>query len=185
MKALAYYVMKKDNPNMSITDTQIEIQKGLGSKKYLSSMMNYLTSNGGSDDFKMQNIAQAFGLQNNMSAVKELYTGYKSGKLGEIQSGLLKGTGEFSTETANKLGEEQTSIYSKHTADIQNAFIKSSLEGIDMVSKSMKSLFGTMITGLEEYIRNQLLGLNGKPQPVENPTKKPIPGTTVGHEPKM
>ena len=179
MKALAFTVMRKDHPELNMVDTQIEMQKGLGSKKYLQSMMKYLTSQGGGESYQVNNIASAFGLQGNLAAAKDLYTGYKSGKFGtETSLDLLKGTGEYSVEAANKLGGEQTSVYAQSTAEIQNAFIKSAVDGIATVSAKMTGLFGTMIDGLEEYVRDRITkSISGDNTEFKgNKTKRPIAG---------
>jgi hypothetical protein len=154
MKALSFYIMRQTNPQMNVVDTQIEIQKGLGSKAYLQSMMKYLMGMGGDESYKINNVASAFGLQNNLAAAKELVEGYNKGTLGkEFLGGQLKGT---NIESINQLGETQTSIYTQSTAEIQNSFVESALKGIGVVKDKMVGLFGEMMDGMEKYVKDEV-----------------------------
>lgn len=170
MKALSFYVMRKNNPNMSLADTGIEIQKGMGSPMYLQSMMKYLTSQGGDESYQTYNVAAAFGLQNNLAAAKKLLRGYKSGAFkGGFSTKDLTGSGEFSMGAAQGLGEEQTSVYTRSTVEIQEAFLHSAMEGISTIKTKMVDLFGNMMDELGHYIteevKHNMSGSGGKHQP--------------------
>lgn len=156
MKALSYYVMRKNNPGMSLADTGIEIQKGLGSPAYLQSMMEYLTSMGGDESYQTYNVASAFGLQNNLAAAKKLLQGYKGGKLGsKFDVSNLVGSGEYSESSMLDLAKNQQGIITS-TSEIENAYIESSVKGISTMTSKMASLFGNMIDELEVYIEAKI-----------------------------
>lgn len=156
MKALSYYVMRKNNPGMSLADTGIEIQKGLGSPAYLQSMMEYLTSMGGDESYQTYNVASAFGLQNNLAAAKKLLQGYKGGKLGsKFDVSNLVGSGEYSESSMLELAKNQQGIITS-TSEIENAYIESAVKGIEVMSGKMKGLFDNMITELEKYIIDRI-----------------------------
>ena len=156
MKALAFNVMRRNNPGMSLGDIGIEIQKGMGSPEYLQSMMKYITSMGGDESYQLYNVAGAFGLDNNLAAAQRLLKGYKSGKLGKgFSLEQLTGTGEFGDGAIQTLAQNQQGIITS-TAEIQNAFIESAVDGIQTVGSKMKNLFGSMITELEEYIKTEI-----------------------------
>ena len=156
MKALSYYVMRKNNPGMSLADTGIEIQKGMGSPAYLQSMMKYLTSMGGDESYQIYNVASAFGLQNNLAAAKKLLHGYKGNKLGsKFDISNLEGTGEYSEASMLELAKKQQGV-STSTAEIENAYIESAVDGINMMNKKIKDLFSNMIDGLEIYLDEKI-----------------------------
>lgn len=170
MKALSFYVMRQQNPNMNLADTGIEIQKGLGSPAYLQSMMKYLTSMGGDESYQTYNVASAFGLNNNLEAAQRLLRGYKSGKLGsKFDVSKLMGTGEYSENEVRSLGEQQTSTYSKSTAEIDNAFVKGAKDGVELVGKKMFLLFGDMIDQMKVYIREEIKKQLVSDTPAPNP----------------
>jgi len=172
MKALSFHLMKKEYPDMNLADIGIETQKGLGSEKYFGSVMKYLSELGGDDSYQTYNVASAFGLQGNLSAARELLTGYRNGTFngGMDQSNLL-GSG-----SPMGLAEQQTSYYQKSTAEIENAFIEGAIDGINEVKGKMTNLFGVMIDELEEFVRSEIKKLisGGKKQLVDNTTN--IPG---------
>lgn len=156
MKALSYYVMRKNNPGMSLADTGIEIQKGLGSPAYLQSMMKYLTSMGGDESYQTYNVASAFGLQGNLAAAKKLLNGYKSNKLGsKFDISNLEGTGEYSESSMLELAKNQQGIVTS-TSEIENAYIESAVKGIEVMSGKIVGLFDNMITELEKYIIDRI-----------------------------
>lgn len=159
-KALAFYTMRKAHPEMNLLDTQIEIQKGLGSASYYQSMMQQLTSSGGDETFQVNNIASMFGMQNNLAAVKRMRSGFLAGKFGGgFSTSYLSGSGDYSASEVDALGTSQTSTYSKSTAEIENAFVDSALKGINTVKDKMEGLFGDMVDELKIYVKNEIRGL--------------------------
>ena len=158
-KALAFYTMRKAHPEMNLLDTQMEIQKGLGSASYYQSMMQQLTSSGGDETFQVNNIASMFGMQNNLAAVKKMRSGFLAGKFGgKFSTSYLSGSGDYSANELDALGTSQTSTYSKSTAEIENAFLESAIKGIGTVKNKMEGLFGDMIDELKIWIVNEIKG---------------------------
>lgn len=154
MKALSFYIMKQQHPEMNLADTGIEIQKGMGSPKYLQSMMKYLTSMGGDESYQVYNVANAFGLQNNLAAAKKLVKGY--GKLGDKFSiDNLKGTGEYSESSLDILATSQQGITSS-TAEIENAYVESAVKGLSVMKDKMTGLFGGMVDELKLWIKDEI-----------------------------
>lgn len=171
MKALSFYIMRKNNPDMSLSDIGIETQKGLGSEKYFQSMMKFLTSVGGDESYQIYNVASAFGLQGNLSAAKKLLTGYREGAFeGGMSQEMLTSMG-----LPTGLAEQQTSYYARSTAEIENAFIESAVNGISEVKNKMTNLFGVMIDQLEDFIRGEIkkLSQSAKQTLVDNTTRTP------------
>lgn len=175
MKALAFNVMRQNNPNMGLGDIGIEIQKGMGSPQYLQSMMKHITSMGGDESYQMYNVAGAFGLQNNLAAAKRLLQGYKGGKLGKgFSMKNLEGTGEFGDQAIQSLAVEQQGIITS-TAEIQNAYIESAVNGIKVMGSKMENLFGNMISELNIYIKEEIkkqFGSDTKPVNWENKVER-------------
>ncbi len=181
-KALAFYTMRKDHPEMGLLDTQIEMQKGLGSPKYFQSMMKMLTSQGGDETFQVNNIASMFGLQNNLAQARRLRSGFLSGSLGKgFATGALSGSGEFGEGAVQDLGEKQTGVYSKSTAEIENAFLQSAITGIGKVESKMTELFGLMIDELKDYVVKKVTDTTNESKPAVNRTK---PGTNPAPYPQ-
>lgn len=156
LKALAFTNMRRLNPNMGIAGLLEEQQKGLGSPMYLKSMLGSIDSMGGDRDMKIMNVAGMFGLQGNIAAARKIYENRKALMSGAISMDQLKGTGEFGEASVRSQGEDRTGYYTKSTAEIENAFIKSSVDGVKLVGEKMKVLMGDMLDGLRNYLQDEL-----------------------------
>lgn len=156
LKALAFTVMRRQNPNMGLAGLLEEQQKGLGSPSYLKSMLEAVDTMGGDSDMKIMNVAGMFGLQNNVAAARRVYQ--NRGKLtsGEISVDQLNGTGTYSEGSVRALGQEQTGKYTSSTAQIENAFIDSALKGVTVVGEKMKDLMGDMMDGMSAYVKQEI-----------------------------
>lgn len=176
MKALMFSLMRKEYPEMDLADIQIEMQKGLGSPKQLQSFLKFVREQGGTRGYKMQQIAGAFGLQGNLSAAMELLEG--SEKFGDSFSlDKLSAGGQFTKGGMMGMSRDLTSPFSASTAEIENEFVKSSVDGIKMVGSKMKALMGDMLDGLQIYIKaevNKMLGTsNSKENSIRSGRKVP------------
>lgn len=173
LKALAFTVMRRQNPNMGLSGLLEEQQKGLASPSYLKSMLEMVDQMGGDKDMKIMNVAGMFGLQNNIAAARKIYENRKGLLSGKISVDQLKGTGQFGEDSIRALGEEQTGKYTSSTAEIENAFIESAVTGVKVVGEKMKGLMGDMMDGMSKYVKQEIgkMLIDDKPKPKFNKTK--------------
>lgn len=173
MKALMFTLMRRDHPEMDLAETQLEMQKGMGSPRQLQSLLKFIVSQGGSRGYKMNQIAGALGLEGNLSAASQILGGYE--KFGDsFDMSKLVASGQFSSGAMLGLAKEQTSPFSASSAEIENEFIKSSVLGIQMVGSKMKGLMGDMLDGLQEYIEKRVKEMmtGSKENPPQTPRQK-------------
>jgi len=171
LKALSFIAMRNANPSAGISQLLEEQQKGLASPTYLKSMLGMIDRLGGDDDMKIMNVAGAFGLQNNIAAARRLYRNRAQLMNGSISMAELNAQGEYGEDALKKLGQDQTSKYSKSTAEIENAFIKDVAGAVNLVGEKMASLFGDMTDQLKAWIIKRLSGDEGIKQ---NTTAAPL-----------
>lgn len=157
-KALSFHVMRQQFPELSLLDTQIEIQKGLGSEKYASSMIKTLIGQGGDKSYQVQNIASFFGLEGNLSAAKELYEGYMGGNLPDAFENYNISGGLGGARTA---GLAYTSKYTKSAAEIENAYVEGAIKGLTVMEEKMQILFVDMITEVEKEVSKRIKEMFG------------------------
>lgn len=179
-KALSTIMMRRANPSMDFFELEKEKQKGLGSSAYLKSMLGSVDMMGGTESMKKMNLANLLGLGGNLDAAELLYKNREalvSGKLSMNE--LLPGQG-YGEDSVRSLGRDQTSIYTKGSAEIENAFVKSSIEGIEIVGSKMKDLFGRMMDDLDAYVtkrvKDMVFGVTPEKTTVHttNATKQPL-----------
>lgn len=178
LKALSTIMLRRANPNMDFFELEKEKQKGLGSGTYLKSMIQAVQGMGGTESMQKLNFANMTGLGGNLAAADLLWA-----KRGEIMSGkisgqeLLPGEG-FGESSVRKSGKELTSVYSKSTAQIENAYIEDATKGITLMGSKMTELFSKMIDGVAKHIDEQLRGVLHQaktPEPAnKNATKTPL-----------
>lgn len=156
LKALSFIALREANPNIDLASLLEERQKGLASPAYLKSILQYVDRLGGDQSMKIINTAEAFGLENNIAAARKLYNNREKLMRGEVSTQELIGQGDYSENSIRQLGQSQTGQYTKSTAEIENAFIESAVDGVKFVGTRMKDLFGDMIDGLEIYIREAI-----------------------------
>lgn len=170
-KALSFYALRKDNPNMPLNKVIEEQQKGLSSEKYFNSMLGLVDGMGGSESDREIQFAGLFGLEGSQYAAGDLYRGIKSGKKSwKTIQGNLKGG--MSAGAVRGLGADQTGQYTKSTAEIQNMFVDDVAGAVSGVGDKMKILFGSMIGELETFIVNKIKGKETD-KPFYNTNKKP------------
>lgn len=165
-RVLATMAMRRDNPEMDFYEIERERQRGLSSPTFLRSMIEMVEGIGGSESMQKFNLAQILGLEGNLAAMDTLFKNREAFMRGEISSEELVGSGQYSEEAIRATGQDQTSRYTKSSADIENAFIESSVDGIKVVGEKMKGLFSTMIDDVETYIKKEmefLLRKNDRP----------------------
>ena len=169
-KALAFYTIKKRNPNMSTADMIEEEQKGIGSEYYFNDSMDQIDHMGGSDSDKRLQFAGRFGLEGQQKFASDLYRGYKSGKLDRktLQGMLPDGMGEGAIRG---MAEDQTGKYTKSTSEISNMFVDDVATAVSGVGDKMKVLFGSMIGELETFIVAKIKGTDDKTHIPKTPTK--------------
>lgn len=173
-KALATMAMRRDNPEMDFYEIEREKQRGLSSPTFLRSMIEMVEGIGGSESMQKFNLAQVLGLGGNLDAMDTLFNNREAFMKGEISSEELVGSGQYSEEAIRATGQNQTSRYTKSSADIENAFIESSVDGIKVVGAKMKGLFTTMIDDVETYIKKEMESLIRKDKtPAVNTTHTP------------
>lgn len=187
MKALSFIGLRRENPEMGFFDLLKERQKGLASPSYVKSMMSMVEEMGGPEDMQKYNMAGMFGLEGNLDAVDLLYKNRNKLKNGEISATELVGTGQYSEQGIRSKGENQTTIYTKSTAEIQNAFVESATGGIALMSSKMASMFGTMMDDMQiyikDYIKKTMTNTRDESDRKTNATKAPSQyrGTTYGN----
>lgn len=163
-KALSFYVMRQQFPDMDMLGIQKEIQKGMGSPRYMQAMLKYIIGQGGDRSYQVNNIASYFGLENNLSAAESLYESFLGGRLPkQFRGGFVKG----SMSEASVLGSDYTSKYAKSAAEIQNAFIDAATSGLDVMKDKMIDLFGDMTDEIKKYVQESVKGI-GKKNPKES-----------------
>lgn len=180
-KVANFLALRQAMPGASLTDILIEQQKGLGSDKNLSTILQNIRSRGGGSDQMILSIADAFGWQNNIAAAKTVYenmNGLISGQTNFSQIGI----GAFDEQSVRKLAQSQISKYSTSNAEIENAFTESVTGGLGLMKDKMVGLFGTMVDELKDYvvsmIRNDSGGSNFSPtNGIKNGYGKPVPAS--------
>lgn len=173
-RVLATMAMRRDNPEMDFYEIERERQRGLSSPTFLRSMIEMVEGIGGSESMQKFNLAQVLGLEGNLAAMDTLFKNREAFMRGEISSEELVGSGQYSEEAIRATGQDQTSRYVKSSADIENAFIESSVDGIRVVGEKMKGLFGTMMDDVETYIKKEMeLLLRRNNRPAVNTTHTP------------
>lgn len=176
LKALSTIMLRRTNPNMDFFELEKEKQKGLGSRTYLKSMIEAVQGMGGTESMQKMNFANMVGLGGNLAAAELLWN-----KRGEIMSGKISEQelapgGEFGEGAVRTLAKGQTSIYSKSTAQLENAFIRDATEGINLMGQDMITLLGKMVDGVSTYVDQKmktLLHQEEKPIPQKNTSKTP------------
>lgn len=175
-KALAFHIMKQKNPNMSFLDIQMEIQKGMsgGGGTYLQSVMEYIIGQGGDESYQTNNVASFFGLQGNLSAAQSLMKAYKSGTLPkQFKDYNLYGN----VGTAQSEAEGYTSKYMRSTAEIENAYIDSAVQGLAVMTDKTLEMFGTVMDELaiemKKIVKRTLSLDSDTPKPKPNEVKGP------------
>lgn len=159
LKALSTIALRQANPNMSFFDLEKEKQKGLGSATYLKSMLKAVDTMGGDESMQKMNFAQMTGLGGNLAAAEKLWANRKALTEGKLSmSELMPGAG-YGEGDVRALGKEQTSVYSKSTAEIENAYIQDAVKGIGVMGEKMTELFGKMMDGVGVYIDSKLKGM--------------------------
>lgn len=159
LKALSFIALRQQNPQMSFERLLEEQQKGLASPTYLKTMLGMVDRLGGDKSMKVMNTAQMLGLGGNLAAARKLYENRDELMSGKISTEELMGVGEYSQDSIRQLGKDQTSVYTQSTAEIQNAFLTSAIEGIEVVGSKMIDLFGDMIQGTQEYVNAKFMSM--------------------------
>lgn len=173
LKALSFVGLRQNNPDMSFEQLLEEQQKGLASPAYLKTMLGMVEKLGGDKSMKIMNTAQMLGLGGNLAAARKLYENRDELMSGRISTEELVGGGEYSQGAIRQLGKDQTSKYTQSTAEIQNAFLKSAIEGIEVVGEKMVELFGDMIEGTQKYVSDKFLNMMSGDDRQKNETWKP------------
>lgn len=156
VKALAFLALREQNPNMDFYQLMEEQQKGLASPTYLKTMIQNVDRLGGSEDFKMRNLAGLLGLEQNLAANRLIWQNRDKLLSGEISTEELLGIGEYSREGIQAKGKMQTDVYTVENARFANAFIEGATEGLKAVKDGMAKIFGNMGQELAEYLKAEV-----------------------------
>lgn len=175
LKALAFTVMRRNNPKLGLAGLLEEQQKGLASPSYMKSMLEAVDQMGGDKDMKIMNVAGMFGLQGNLNAARRIYENRRSLTNGKISVDQLKGTGQYGEEGVRDLAKSQVNQYTASTAEIENAFIESAVKGVKVVGEKMKGLMGDMMDGMQVYVKSEIAKITG------TGPSKPRPNQTIVH----
>lgn len=189
MKALSMIMLRRTNPDMGYYDLLMEQQKGLASPTYLQSMLQGLESIGGGDDMQRLNLAGMLGLGGNLAAADLLYKNRSKLINGRLSTEELLGSGAYGQEGIRSAAQGLVSPYSQSTAEIENAYIRNAVEGIEVVGEKMTQLFGKMMDGVTDYIDKMFDDLKSgykkkqvDPTPQTNATYNPaLTGRRAAH----
>lgn len=148
VKALAFLALREQNPEMDFYQLKEEQQKGLASPTYLKAMIQNVDRLGGTDDFKMMNLAGLLGLEGNLAANRLIWQNRDKLMSGEISTDELLGTGEYSREGIHATGKVQTDIYTREAAHFENAFVQGAADGLKAVEEGMSRVMGNLVKEL-------------------------------------
>ena len=157
MKALSFISLRQNNSSLNLSQLLEEQQKGLASPTYVKTIMSMIDRLGGDDSMRVVNFANAFGLQDNISAARLLYN-----KRSEITSGqisqrelqnLISGVEK---QNVFERGKKNVGEYEKMEASIENEFNKGMTDGLKKVASGLVELFGDMMDEVKTYIRGQM-----------------------------
>lgn len=178
LKALSTIMLRRTNPNMDFFELEKEKQKGLGSGTYLKSMIQAVQGMGGTESMQKMNFANMTGLSGNLAAAELLWSKRSGIMSGKISGQELAPGGEFGEGSIRTLAKGQTSVYSKSTAQIENAYIEDATKGITLMGRKMTELFSKMMDGVAKHIdekMKELLHQTRAPEPVrKNQTVRPM-----------
>jgi flagellar hook-basal body complex protein FliE len=169
LKAMSFMALRSQNPKMGFESLLEEQQKGLASPTYLKAMLAMVDKLGGDRDMRIMNTAQMLGLGGNLAAARKIYEG--KGGLTKVATGELS-AGAYSEGAIRGMGKDNTSVYDKHTAQIENAFTEDAVKGVKLVGTLMKDLFAEMMIGVGQYVRDTINEsiASGKASPKANKT---------------
>lgn len=144
LKALAFGVLRGQNPKAGIFDLRETMQRGLASPSYLKGMLGMIDRMGGDDQQKMNNLSGMFpGVP--LAAIRTLFNNRKS--LRRFDTSELSGMG-ISESIMQGKAEGNTSMMEKIQANQTNQFLAGSpIEAVgDAISNAVKeSLNGAVI----------------------------------------
>lgn len=166
MDALTFAALKRAMPDATLGEILREREKGLGSSKYFNAFMEQLDMLGGSDDFKMIQASNAFGI--NYDAANTLVTNkdkFKDFSDTELKSAL--GGGMMQSALQNTTQIEQ------HTAELENARIMGAFEKVTELIDQMKDVWTKAWDGASYTVDPANGRLTVKTQPTMNATKQP------------
>ena len=129
------------------------------------------------------NFANMTGLSGNLAAAELLWSKRSGIMSGKISGQELAPGGEFGEGSIRTLAKDQTSVYSKSTAQIENAYIEDAVKGIGLMSEKMTGLFGKMMDGVAVYIDEKMKGLlhqTNSNTPTKNVVHRAVPGGSAG-----
>lgn len=156
VKALAFLALREQNPHMDFYRLKEEQQKGLASPTYLKAMIKNVDRLGGTEDFKMMNLAGLLGLQDNLAANRLIWKNKDKLMSGQISTKELVGIGEYSRDSIYATGKAQTDIYTKEAAGFENAFVEGAAKGMEVVTEGMKRVLGKMVEELSKYVGDRI-----------------------------
>jgi uncharacterized membrane protein len=139
-KALSFYTLRRNNPNIGLADIIEEQEKGLGSSKYFRSMMQMITGMGGDDNSQRLNVAGYFGLEGNQAAATKILRGYQKGKFKN-----------FDTSELNKvagLDFQDKAERNTTTLEVQSAHIENGILSGNAISSMTDAVREALQTGL-------------------------------------
>jgi len=132
MRALAFRILSKQNPNKGIFDLNEEMSKGLGSPGYLKGVLEMVDQIGGGDQTKMMNLSGAFkGLS--LSAVRRLYNNREGLKNGNLSIDELQA--KFPTDFKGA-AERNTTSMEKNAASIETQLLHGLMKSLDAITGS-------------------------------------------------
>lgn len=146
-QALSFSVLRRQNPNMGLLDLMIQRQKG--GTLQLRGELEDIGAMGGSEDFKILQVAQRFGLTGNLDAARLLFRNReKIAAGGELKNALSD------SELQRLFGEAAavTPTIEKHTAAVTDAFIDHWSKGV----LKLAEFFGERMSEEIENIAAQL-----------------------------
>jgi hypothetical protein len=143
-KAGNFLALKQSNPNMSLIDLLIEEQKGLGSEKYLSSVLKQVRGAGGGRSQQILNIADRFGLTNNYAAAESIYNNQDSLINGKMSMSDIS----VKTDLSGK-AKDFTTLTQKTGAEISDAMLTTFEGGIEKMIQVWKESLQSVIDGIK------------------------------------
>lgn len=156
IKALAYRVLSKRNPNMGIFDLDEQMSQGMGSKDYLRDMLGMVDQMGGGDQVKMKNLQGLFkGLS--PSAVRTLFNNREGLMNGSISMDELQGSmpGEFKDRS-----EANTAPIERNAATIESQILNGTISSLEAIAVSTKE-------AIQDAFSGAVININGQSGTIE------------------
>lgn len=180
LKAMSFLALRKDNPNMNLSQIMEEQQKGVASPSYLKSMLKAIDERGGDNSSKVLNSTWLTG--GNVAAARRLYN--SRGKVGAMSTDEIEDnySGNFT-----KAAEAKTTVIEQNMASIKNGLLSTWTDGVGAMVDSFKNAMNEALNGAVINIgdngkitMNKTMKVNKTPSNV-NPT--PVPGTSNNFTP--